>query len=104
MAKILERNIQPNSGDKVAVPVGRAVTVMIWPGPDPSKPRKKSMVEAIVDGVLVGSTSVVDDYNNESLIPQTLTVFVPRSADSAQLQFTGQKPGKVKVVEIPLDN
>jgi len=104
MAQIRERNLQPSPGDKVDVPNGRAVTVMISPGPDPAKPRKKSMVEAFIDGILVGSTSVVDDDNNESLAPQTLTVFVPRSANSAQLVFTGQKPGKVRVVEIPLDD
>lgn len=104
MAQILERNLQPNPGEKVSLPNGRAVTVMISPGPDPSRPRKKSMVEAFVDGILVGTTSVIDDDTNESLSPQTLTVFIPRSANSAQLLFTGQKPSKVKLIEIPLDD
>jgi hypothetical protein len=103
MSQIRKRDLTVSPNDKVAIPNGRAITVMISPGPDPSKPRKKSMVEAFVDGVLLGSTSVIDDDSNESLAPQTLTVFVPRSADEAYLKFTGQKPGKVTVTEIPLD-
>ena len=104
MAQIRNYEVKVNPGDKVAIPNGRAVTVMITPGSDSSRPRKTSRVEALIDDVLVGSVAVVDDDTHESLSPQTLTVFVPRSADNATLRFSGQKPGKVTITEIPLDD
>jgi hypothetical protein len=104
MAQIRTHEIAVVSGDKIAVPNGRAVTVAIWPGPDGSRPRRKSMVEGYIDDVWAGSVSVIDDDTNESLAPQTLTLFVPRSADSAVLVFSGQSPSKVVIVDIPLDD
>lgn len=62
------------------------------------------MVEGYIDGVWAGSVSVIDDDTNESLAPQTLTLFVPRSADGAELAFSGQTPSRVVIVEIPLDD
>jgi hypothetical protein len=88
----------------VQTPNGSAVDVAIWPGPDASKPRRKSIVEGYIDGVWIGSVSVVDDDANESLAPQALTVFIPRSADHAEVVFAGQPPSKVVIVEIPLDD
>ena len=96
--------ITVKSGDKVQLPSGRAVMVAIWPGSDSAVPRKKSTVEAYIEGQFVGAVSVVDDTQHESLVPQTLTVLVPRSAKSGNLAFSGQNPGKVILTQFPLDD
>ena len=104
MAQIRTREIKVTDNKKVQIPNGRVVTVAIWPGPDASRPRRKSMVEGYIDGIWLGSVSVIDDDANESLAPQTLTLFIPRNADHAELVFSGQPPSKVVIVEIPLDD
>jgi hypothetical protein len=104
MSHFKSREIDVDSGQTIALPNGRAVMVAIYPGADPSVPRRKTMVEASVDGVWVGAVSVIDDTQHESLAPQTLTVFVPRSADGGALVFSGQAPGKVVLTEFPLDD
>ena len=94
--------VQP--GDKIPLPNGRAVMVAIWPGSDASVPRKKSTVEACVEAAFVGAVSAVDDTQHESLVPQTLTVIIPRSAKGGNLAFSGQKPGKVILTQFTLDD
>jgi hypothetical protein len=97
------REVYAQSGDMIPLPNGRAVMVAIWPGSDPSTPRKKAMVDAHVEDIWVGAVCVVDDNANESLAPQTLTIFIPRSARGGSLTFSGQTPGRVVLTEFPLD-
>ena len=104
MSSFETQELTVESGQTVALPNGRAVMVAIWPGSDMSVPRRKAMVEAYVDGTFVGATSVVDDTQNESLVPQTLTIFIPRSARGGTLAFSGQTPGKVVLTAFPLDD
>ena len=89
--------------DMIPLPNGRAVMVAIWPGSDASTPRRKAMVDAHVEDIWVGAVCVVDDDAHESLSPQTLTIFIPRSARGGSLTFSGQTPGRVVLTEFPLD-